>query len=150
MQPFVETQHFRQWWLWALLGGVFLVTVMPLVSSEASHNSFSWFGPVVALLIGALFYLWRLDTRLDAEGIHYRVFPILPWRTITWTAVKSATVTQYGFVGYGIRLGFDGYWIYNVAGNKGIRIVRTNGSKLTIGTQRPNDVMTFLNKQAVV
>ncbi|GAB3718512.1 hypothetical protein GCM10027592_61530 [Spirosoma flavus] len=149
MNPFTETQYFRQWWLWALLGGVFLVTVFSLLSNSASQEPFAWMGPVIAVLTAILFYVWHLDTRLDADGIHYRVFPVFSWRTIPWSTIKSASVTKYGFVGYGIRLGFDG-WVYNIAGNKGIRIVRTDSSRLTIGTQRPDEVEFFLTSQIAV
>ncbi len=72
-----------------------------------------------------LLYMWRLDTRLDSAGVHYRVFPVFSWRTIPWDRIKSASVSQYGFVGYGIRWDFNG-WIYNIAGDKGLRLILTS------------------------
>ncbi|QKZ14398.1 hypothetical protein [Spirosoma sp. KUDC1026] len=148
MDTFSETQRFRQWWLWALLGLASVVTIVPLVTTEARDEPVAWGGVIVLGLIGVLLYTWRLDTRLDAEGIHYRVFPVVPWRTIPWSDVNAMTVEQYSFVGYGIRLGFDG-WVYNVAGNQGLRIVRNKNRVITIGTQRPYELRSFLQQHPV-
>ncbi|GAB3750939.1 hypothetical protein [Spirosoma pomorum] len=145
METFTETQRFRQWWLWALLGASFLIVTVPLVTTKAGEEPPAWGGVVVITLVSLLLYVWRLDTRLDAQGIHYRVFPVLPWRTITWSDVKSMSVEKYSFVGYGIRLGFDG-WVYNIAGNQGLRIVRTQNQVVTLGTQRPDELRAFLQQ----
>ena len=144
MNTFTESQRFRQWWIWAILGFVVLSTTSALLTTDARKIPTAWGGIIVALLVVLLIYVWRLDTRLDNEGIHYRVFPILPWRTILWNDIQSVSVSKYGFAGYGIRLGLKG-WIYNVAGDKGLVIKRKNNSYLTIGTQRPLDVQAFLD-----
>lgn len=102
-----------------------------------------WMLLVPSLLIVPLLYYWRLDTRLDAAGVHYRVFPLFSWRTTSWADIKSVSVDTYGFVGYGIRIGFDG-WVYNVAGQKGLRVVRKDKPKFTLGTQKPDELQTFL------
>jgi hypothetical protein len=145
METFTETQRFRQWWLWALMGASFLIVTVPLVTTEAGEAPPAWGGVLVIALVSLLLYVWRLDTRLDAQGIHYRVFPVLPWRTITWSSIKSMSVEKYGFVGYGIRLGFDG-WVYNIAGNQGLRIVRAKNQVITLGTQRPDELRAFLQQ----
>jgi hypothetical protein len=108
-----------------------------------------WFGLSLLLSIIVLIYIWRLDTRIDATGIHYRVFPILPWRTISWFSVKSATLTRYSFVGYGIRIGWEG-WVYNIAGNRGVRIERTNKDVIIIGTQQPDELQAWLDQHMEV
>ncbi|GAB3959751.1 hypothetical protein GCM10028805_56450 [Spirosoma harenae] len=149
MNTFTESQRFRQWWIWAILGFVVLSTTSALLTNAARKIPTAWGGIIVALLVVLLIYVWQLDTRLDSEGIHYRVFPILPWRTIPWTDVQSVSVIEYGFVGYGIRLGLKG-WVYNVAGTKGLLIKRQNNSYLTIGTQRPDDVQTFLDSHKII
>ncbi len=143
MPPFTETQRFRQWWLWLILGTSVVVTVGYLWIARFSNNPVEWFLLIPMLLVCVLLFYWRLDTRLDTAGIHYRVFPLFSWRTIHWKDVQSVSVSTYGFVGYGIRLGFDG-WVYNIAGNKGLRIVRKNKANLTIGTQRPDQMQAFL------
>ena len=44
--------------------------------------------------------------------------------------LKSAKIVNYGFVGYGIRLGSQYGTIYNVNGNKGFAIELSNGKKV--------------------
>lgn len=148
MSTFTESQRFRQWWVWSILGFVLLSTTSALLTMNVQKIPTAWGGIIGALLVALLVFLWRLDTHLDNDGIHYRVFPILPWRTISWNDIQSVSISQYGFVGYGIRLGLKG-WVYNVAGTKGLVIKRKNNSYLTIGTQRPDDVQAFLDSHKI-
>ncbi len=143
MPTFTETQRFRQWWLWLVVGVSVVVTIGSLWVDHDWQEPLAGLVLVPLLLVVLLLYYWRLDTRLDPDGIHYRVFPLFSWRIILWDTIQSVTVDSYAFVGYGIRLGFDG-WIYNVSGNKGLRIIRKNKVKLTIGTQRPDEMRAFL------
>lgn len=148
MKTFTETQRFRQWWLWAIIGASFLIVTFPLLTTEAGDEPFAWGGVVVLVLVSLLLYVWRLDTRLDTDGVHYRVFPMFSWQTILWSGINSMTVETYSFVGYGIRLGFDG-WVYNIAGNQGLRIMRANKKVTTLGTQRPDELSQFLRQTPV-
>lgn len=137
MVTFTETQRFRQWWIWAILGLSLLLYVVPISAINGWVTPVSWFGNVVMAGVFWLVYSWRLDTRYDAEGVHYRVWPFMKWKTTRWSEIEQATVTKYGFVGYGIRWNF-GEWVYNVAGNQGLRIRTTAGKRILIGTQRPD------------
>jgi hypothetical protein len=148
MKTFTETQRFRQWWLWAIMGVSFLIVTVPLLTTEAGDEPFAWGGVVVLVLVSLLLYVWRMDTRLDTDGVHYRVFPMFSWQTIPWSGINSMTVETYSFVGYGIRLGFDG-WVYNIAGNQGLRIMRANKKVTTLGTQRPDELSQFLRQTPV-
>ncbi|UFH53139.1 hypothetical protein [Spirosoma sp. KNUC1025] len=140
MNTFTESQRFRQGWVWLFVAFSALITLGALLSDPVT-----WHVVIPFVFIVVLLYVWRLDTRLDAEGIHYRVFPILPWRTIPWSAIQLASVRVYGFVGYGIRWGLEG-WVYNVAGRKGLHINYLNGHHITIGTQRPEEIQHFLEQ----
>ncbi len=138
MNSFTESQRFRQGWLWAIILGVTALTLL------APAGNFRWLSYLTLLFIVLLFVAWRLDTRYDQAGIHYRVWPFIRWPTIDWADVSTATVTQYGFVGYGIRWNF-GEWIYNVAGNQGLRIKTITNKRILLGTQRPDELRTFLS-----
>ena len=137
MNSFTESQRFRQGWLWAIILGVTALTLL------APAGNFRWLSYLTLLFIVLLFVAWRLDTRYDQAGIHYRVWPFIRWPTIDWADVSTATVTQYGFVGYGIRWNF-GEWIYNVAGNQGLRIRTVTNKRVLLGTQRPDELRAFL------
>lgn len=148
MATFTESQRFRQKWVWILMGFISLIVIGSLSVAGEWNDPGIWSGIVVLIGIIILLYVWRLDTRLDSTGVHYRVFPVFAWRTIPWSRVKSALVCQYDFVGYGIRWDFNG-WIYNIVGDKGMRVVLTNGRRITIGTQRPEEIQHFLDQQIV-
>lgn len=149
MTVFTESQRFRQWWLWILMGFVSLIVIGSLSVAGEWKDPDQWVGLVVLVSVIILLYVWRLDTRLDSVGVHYQVSPVFGWRTISWDKIRSASVSQYSFVGYGIRWDFNG-WIYNIAGNKGLRIELTNGRRITIGTQRPEEIQRFLEQEPVL
>ncbi len=137
MNSFTESQRFRQWWLWAIILGVATLTVL------TPAGNFRWLSYLTLLVIVVLFVTWRLDTRYDQTGIHYRIWPFMRWRTIAWADVGRASVTQYDFVGYGISWNF-GEWVYNIAGNQGLRIETVAGKRILLGTQRPDELRAFL------
>ncbi|QJD80182.1 hypothetical protein [Spirosoma rhododendri] len=139
MNNFTESQRFRQWWLWAIMLGV--TALMLIVPAGGALRWISW---LTILLVSLLLLAWRLDTRYDDSGVHYRVWPFMRWRTIRWADVSTAAVTQYDFVGYGIRWNF-GEWVYNVAGNQGLRIKTTDNKRILLGTQRPDELRAFLS-----
>ncbi len=97
----------------------------------------------IPVLLVWSFYITRLDTRIDAAGIHYRFFPLMRWRHIPWSKIRRVAVQTYPFVGYGIRWDFE-CWYYNVAGQQGFRVDRTKGGPIVIGTQRPDQLRQFL------
>jgi len=145
MQAFTETQRFRQWWIWALLIFALIVMVMALLKDSSAGV---WLPFILVVGAVGLIASLRLDTRVDARGVHYRFFPLIPWRSLPWSAIASADVQTYGFIGYGIRWIFDG-WAYNVAGHKGLMLVKTDGRKLLIGTQRPAELEQFMQQLTV-
>lgn len=138
MSTFTETQQLRQWWLWLILGVVTVPVIITLVRAPTS-----WPFALVLISVFSLLWFWRMDTRCDQDGVHYRVYPLIGWRTIRWVDIATATVTTYGFVGYGIRWNF-GEWVYNVSGNQGLRIKTTTGKRILIGTQRPDELRAFM------
>lgn len=144
MNTFTETQQFRQWWVWIILGFIAVMMGIILLTEPTA-----WPHTLVMAGVTALLYFWRLDTRFDAEGVHYRVLPLTGWRTMLWANIIKATVTDYGFMGYGIRWNF-GEWVYNVAGNQGVRIETSTGKRILIGTQRPDELRAFLQQNPVL
>ncbi len=138
MISFTETQQFRQRWLWGIISASILIGIAGLLI-----DSSAWPVIVIVLVLPLLMWVYRLDTRFDQEGVHYKVFPLFGWRTIRWINITKATVTTYEFVGYGVRWNF-GEWVYNVNGNQGLRLETSNGKRILIGTQKPDEVRAFL------
>jgi len=96
----------------------------------------------------------KLYTRMDSFGVHYRMTPFhfreqtIPWEEIDQIQVrKYSPILEYG--GWGIRIGRNGR-AYNVRGNYGLQIVKKNGKKVLIGTQRPEDAARHLSNHPLL
>lgn len=147
MKPYNEVQRFTQWWVWAILIVVFLMTVIPittLITENGFDKSFSWaliFPTAITGLVVLLFYFLNLKTTIDRQGIQYQFFP-LPRKTIFWHDISQCYVRTYSplkeYGGWGIRFGLNGK-AYNIKGNKGIQLVLKSGKKILIGTQNETE-----------
>ena len=99
-------------------------------------------------LILITIYAMNLNTRIDKEGIHYKMFPfILKEKTIAWSEMKNVYVREYSpigeYGGWGLR-GFGGNRALNIYGNIGIQLEFYNGDKLLIGTNKKEDVENII------
>ena len=142
MPLFEEEQRFRQWWLWAILGGSCILT---LWAGSLAHSRI----PVlVNLPLLWLFYALRLETRVDAAEIRLRFFP-LTRRTIPLAEIQSCEARTYRpigeYGGWGIRCGFSGM-AYNVSGDRGVQLVLTGGKRILVGSQRADELATMINE----
>lgn len=154
MTEFKETQKMTQWWLWAILlgttGVVFWEIGAETIARQLSLAEFVqspqlWTSALILILVLVFFYLLSLKTEVDPEKIHIHYFPM--WRThIRLNEVASAEIIKYGFVGYGIRFSIRYGTVYNAKGNRGLQIVKKNGSKILLGTQRPEELRSAVHK----
>jgi|LakMenE01Jun11ns_1017448.scaffolds.fasta_scaffold9900096_3 hypothetical protein len=101
-------------------------------------------------LIMITIYIMNLYTRIDEEGIHYKLFPfILKEKTITWKEMKNIYVREYSpigeYGGWGLR-GLGSNRALNIYGNIGIQIEFLNGDKLLIGTNKKEEADIAINK----
>ena len=141
-EVFSEVQTFDQSWVWILLGiGVLLVFIPLLVTGQP------WWlfllMAIVQVLSMSMMASFKLNTRIDEIGIHYQFKPlhwkerIIPWGDIDQIYVRQySPIAEYG--GRGMRYGLKGL-SYNINGNQGIQIIRKNGKRLLIGTQKPDE-----------
>lgn len=154
MTEFKETQKMTQWWLWAILLGTTGFVLWEIVAETVSRqlslaefvrNTELWLPVLIPGLVLVFFYLASLKTKVDSTGIRIHYFPL--WRThIAWDEMESAELIRYGFVGYGIRFSFRYGTVYNARGNWGLQIVKKNGSKILLGTQRPEELKATVDK----
>lgn len=103
------------------------------------------------LLVFLWFVTLKLETNINAEGIHVK-FHGIPFchRHITWQEIKSISVLTYApfsdYGGWGVRYSLSGKgWCYNVAGDKGIQILYQDGRSFLIGTQQPEQASTIIS-----
>jgi len=107
-------------------------------------------GLIVVGATAALLYSLRLQTEVRADGIYFKMWPLhRSFRRITWSEIERYEPRQYRplreFGGWGIRWA-PGKLAYNVSGNRGVWIERTNGRAVLIGSQRPEDFVRAIEE----
>jgi len=160
-RTFNERQRFNQPWLWILIIAVTLLsigaTIITYLESSTDDQKFeSAIGLliIVVVMVAAIVMLvnLELETKIDNEGIHYRFKPFVwNWQVIKPGDLSSTKVVTYNpildYGGWGYRIGFFGKGkALNVRGNKGIQILKKNGNKLMLGTQKPDEVQAILGQ----
>jgi len=156
MQIFEETQSFNQWWIWLLLIAsacfpIYGIIQQVILGNPVGDRPMSNIGMILLMLFtGSLllfFFLLKLQTKIDEQGIQMHFSPLTK-KDIKWDQIASTEVIDYGFVGgWGIRYSSKYSTIYNTKGKMGLLIKLKNGGKFVIGTQRPKELKTFLDKR---
>ena len=97
---------------------------------------------MLALLISL--YRSKLETKITNEGVSFKWIPFKnSYSLYKWEDIEKAEIIKYGFVGYGLRLSRYGI-IYNIGGNRGLRLVLKSGRKFVLGTQQPEEMERYL------
>ena len=164
MKVFEEQQRFTQTWLIVL---ILVSTIIPLVivfyEYYTNEEVFSFTEMILViglvLLAPSIIFVFKLYSRIDEVGIHYKFFPIhLKYKTITWNEIAVAYVRTYDAISEFGGWGLKGGWLWkaskgtaiNVSGDIGIQLELTNGKKLLIGTKQEenakNVLATYTNK----
>lgn len=129
---FIESQQFRQLWVWGLLllvlaavsGGAFVA-----VKQQAAPTWSKALLGVATLLVLAvitLIYVAELKTEVKPDGLYVRFFPFhLSAVRIAPEELKAAEAMEYqpmrDYGGWGIRWSSAGK-AYNIGGNRGVKL----------------------------
>lgn len=158
MKIFKEEQRFTQLWVILLILVSCLVPLGIILGTYIKNpNSYSVgeliFIIGIILLASGIIFLFKLTTKIDELGIHYKFFPFhLKLKTIKWNDISNAyvrtydAITEYG--GWGLKGG--ALWnkskgtAINVSGDIGIQLELKNGKKLLIGTQKKEQAKSTL------
>ena len=152
---FKETQKFSQWWLWLILIGIGILPILGIykqliIGEKFGDKPMSDLGLIILAVfvfsLIAMFWFVQLKTEIDQNEIRMHFFPLVKKR-VNWKEIKTAEIVNYGFVGgWGIRLWTKYGTVYNMNGNKGLAIELLNGKNFLIGTQKPEELTTILEK----
>lgn len=154
MNNFKEIQKITQWWIWALLLGVAGIWVWGIVQQVImghtfGNNPMSNTGLLISSIIPfgllVLFYILTLKTEVNSAGISVKYFPFVNTH-VSWNQIRKAEIITYSFVGYGIRFSSNYGTIYNAKGNKGLLLEKTDGDKILIGTQQPEQLSDVVSQ----
>ena len=156
MNTFEETQSFNQWWIWLLLIGsacfpIYGIIQQVILRNPVGDRPMSDIGMILLMLFTSslllFFFLLKLQTKIDKQGIKMSFFPLTK-KEIPWDQIDTAEVINYGFVGgWGIRYSSNYGTVYNTKGKMGVLIKLKDGGKFVIGTQRPEELKSFLDNR---
>ena len=152
-EAYEELQVFNQVWIWVLMGVETAGVLLPMVIVKVALPILA-LAALVMLLTLVLMASLKMKTRIDDEGVHYRLSGF-QWkdRVIPWTEIDQVYVRKYSpmmeYGGWGIRKGKSG-WAYTMRGNYGIHIVKKDGKQILVGTQHPEAVKDFLSKHPLL
>ena len=158
---FAEKQKVRQSWVFILVALIVLLWLWEVIQQIilgipfGKNASPDWailvigIVPICAIL---LLFLLKLETMVDEDGVHYRMWPLQSkFRKIgaeeisNWEVRKYRPIGDYG--GWGIRIGFSKKGIaFNMSGNQGAIFELKNGKQILIGTRHPKHFQEALEK----
>lgn len=154
-----EAQRFRQLWLWVIVLAISLLAVYgfikQVIMGEPFGNNPAPDAIIIVILVifglglPILFYVMNLTTEVRKDGLYIRFFPvhlsfrrIAPGNLVKYEVLTYSPIREYG--GWGIRYGSKGK-AYNVSGNRGVQLQLSDGNRLLIGSQKPEQLVEALN-----
>jgi len=139
---FREEQHF-DWRVYTLIGLGEALTGTALARGRISSLDFS-LGLLIGLVLLMIVFIFVLH--MTTAATHANVFVSFGWipyyrRSVLIGDIRCVDVVTYrpisDFGFWGIRSGRDGERALTARGNRGVRLELSDGSKLLIGSQRP-------------
>nr|WP_314496878.1 hypothetical protein [uncultured Chryseobacterium sp.] len=150
---FYEIQRFRQWWLWMIITLILGFSVYNALENEAFFSKPELISSIaVPTLILFLFFIIKLETKIDVLGIRVRLFPFhFQFKYFPWKNIQKAYIREYSpmmdYGGWGLRLGTFGRGkAYSVSGDSGLQLVFKNEKKLLVGTQKADELKIFMKQ----
>ncbi|MHC4587551.1 MAG: DUF6141 family protein [Planctomycetota bacterium] len=160
---FREVQTFGstlRWLLVVLMGvsfAIFAIALWETITNPKTTNTLvptllSIIAMAIPIAVTILFFILNLETEVRSDGLYIRFYPMhIRFRKFTGENLAEfyprtyKPIREYG--GWGIRCSFTGKGkAYNVSGNKGVQLVLTNGKKLLIGSQKPDELAAAIDK----
>lgn len=98
------------------------------------------------------FWILRLVTEVRDEGVCVRLEPLhRSFRYIPVTQIEAITVEPYSATTYsgwhwGLRRTTSGNTVYRLRGNRGVELILTNGKHWFIGSQRPEEFQSAIER----
>lgn len=106
---------------------------------------------LIAVPVAILLFLLKLKTQINKDGISIQFLPIIITpKKINWEDIQTAVIRNYKpiweYGGWGLRVSFKHGTAYTVKGQTGLQLTLKNGKQILIGTQRPDELQSSINK----
>lgn len=165
---FSERQSFRNtffWWL-ELTIGLSVIALMaygisvqiflgqPWGNNPMSDTALILTSIATIVIMGGIHWLFttmQLIIEIDASGIHYSYYPFVSrTKHVRKKDLKSVEVRLYSpileYGGWGYRISLRNGKSFNIKGSYGLQLIFSNGNKLLLGTQKPDELRRALKQ----
>lgn len=157
---FHEIQSLKQWWIWLILAfanftllyGCYKQLILDQhYGNNPIGNTELIIVTLVVLLITIGVAMLKLETMIDKTGVYVRFLPFQKnYKFFDWKRVESYKVRKYSpiieFGGWGYRIAGRRKRAYNMYGKMGLYLVLFDGSKVLVGTQKPEEMDAYLTE----
>ncbi len=154
---FYEKQRLTQWWLWLILivaqlipMGINFRKLYLAGLTDKPEILFSTVGTWLIVFVVSLLLIYsiKLETKITAQGVYARLFPLgfsfkfYPFSNMTACYIrKYHPVREYGGWGY---KGTHNNRSLSIRGDRGLQMEFPNGNKLLIGTRKDRELLEVL------
>ncbi len=159
---FRESQRFKQWFFYVPVIIVTVIVWWQFIQQIALDRPVGeeplpdWLAWVLTIVFGlgfpAFTALVRMITEVRPGELSVRLYPFRPVR-IGVAEIESAETRQYSamreYGGWGVRLSRSSGRAYNASGDQGVQLVMTDGRRILIGTQQPEQLLGALRAAGV-
>jgi len=143
MQRYERTQHAT--WLWLVMVPVACVCAGIVYSPSGISFLVAAVVIVPVALVIALFS--RLTIAVDARAIAWHFGWSWPGARIDLRDVERVEITHTNFLeGWGLHYTIWHGWLWNVGGFQAVEITKTDGSRVTLGTDDPQGLLQAIER----
>lgn len=100
------------------------------------------------------FWVLELVTEVRDDGVHVKLGPVpgsatrIPFDDVADVRVTTYDASTYGGWHFGQRTTLGGDTAYRLRGNRGVELRRGDGSRVFVGSRRPDDLATAIRDAA--
>ena len=149
---FKEEQKMGQKWIWLILGflgiGAWYLFIKQIILKEPvgtnpAPDIVVWMVFIIfGIIFPVSFYSMKLIVEVRENDVYIRFFPfykkfILIENIKNYYVHTFKPIREYG--GWGVRWSPTKGWAYIVSGNRGVQLELLDGSKILIGSQKPEE-----------
>lgn len=134
--------------------GLFLVLILSGFAHVFDWTAWQWLGAfaVMALLMGAVIYLWkrRMKLAIRRKSLRLEYTPIdFQKLKVRWKDVAEIEVMplprEYKWKGWDVHFSSGNKW-YNLSGTSVLKLTLHSGKTILVGCKKPQDVVDILKK----
>lgn len=150
---FKEIQKANLSWKWVLFIALYILMIWALYEQIEMQDLAGMiaivFSITVIIIFNIIITMMKLETEIGEKEIRFRFIPFhKSSRKIKWIELSDFYIRDYKplreYGGYGIQQSLRNGKAYSISGKTGIQLIKKDGKKIIIGTQKPKELERVL------